>query len=286
MYKEKGRSREDLIIAKVSMTIAMVFTAILILCSFYPFVWVILNSFKSNREIFANPLALPMKVDFSVFLTVWKIGKLAIAFRNSLLVTTISVFFIVLFASLAAFALSHMRFRGRTAILGLIVGAQVVSGQVLLIPLFKLFTETNMIGSILPVILVYIGTGLPLSVYLFWGFFRGITPSIYESTKIDGCPDRKYYASILMPLSSAIIGSVVVFQALFAWNEYLFALTFLKSNSAHTVPLQLQVFSSQYLTNWTYLFAALSIAVIPILVLYIFLQKFFIRGLTAGAVKG
>jgi len=245
-----------------------------------------MNALKTNREIFANPLALPTMVDFTVFAKVWKAGRLAQAFKNSILVTAASVSIIVILSSLAAFALSHMRFRGRGAILALIVGAQVVSGQVLLIPLFKLFTEIDLIGSVASVILTYVGIGLPLSVYLFWGFFRGISPSIYESTKIDGCCDKRYYASILMPLSSPIIGSVIVFQALASWNEYLFALTFLKGNASRTIPLQLQIFTSQYLTQWSYLFAALSITILPILILYIFLQKSFIRGITAGAVKG
>jgi len=271
---------------QLGFVLATAFTIVLLICSFFPFIWMVLNTFKTNMEIFGNALSLPRKIDVQILARVWKAGKLGNAFLNSILVAAISVFCIVLSASLAAFALSHLRFRLKTPILAFIVGAQVVSGQVLLIPLFRLFTQTNLTGSILSVILVYIGTGLPLSVYLFWGFFRDMSPSIYESTKVDGCPDRVYYLRILMPLSTPIIGSVIIFQALFCWNEYLFALTFLKDNATHTIPLQLQVFVSQYLTNWSFLFGALSIAVIPILVLYVFLQKLFIRGLTAGAVKG
>ena len=271
---------------QLGFVLATAFTIVLLVCSFFPFIWMVLNTFKTNMEIFGNALSLPRKIDVQILARVWKAGKLGNAFLNSILVAAISVFCIVLSASLAAFALSHLRFRLKTPILAFIVGAQVVSGQVLLIPLFRLFTQTNLTGSILSVILVYIGTGLPLSVYLFWGFFRDMSPSIYESTKVDGCPDRVYYLRILMPLSTPIIGSVIIFQALFCWNEYLFALTFLKDNATHTIPLQLQVFVSQYLTNWSFLFGALSIAVIPILVLYVFLQKLFIRGLTAGAVKG
>ena len=274
------------LLGQLGFVLATAFTIVLLICSFFPFIWMVLNTFKTNMEIFGNALSLPRKIDVQILARVWKAGKLGNAFLNSILVAAISVFCIVLSASLAAFALSHLRFRLKTPILAFIVGAQVVSGQVLLIPLFRLFTQTNLTGSILSVILVYIGTGLPLSVYLFWGFFRDMSPSIYESTKVDGCPDRVYYLRILMPLSTPIIGSVIIFQALFCWNEYLFALTFLKDNATHTIPLQLQVFVSQYLTNWSFLFGALSIAVIPILVLYVFLQKLFIRGLTAGAVKG
>jgi len=274
------------VLGQVGFVLATTFTIVLLVCSFVPFIWMVLNTFKTNMEIFGNALSLPRKFDLEILARVWKAGKLANAFRNSILVATISVFCIVVTASLAAFALSHLRFKAKTPILAFIVGAQVISGQVLLIPLFRLFTQTNLTGSIVSVILVYVGTGLPLSVYLFWGFFRDMSPSIYESTKVDGCPDRTYYALILMPLSTPIIGSVIIFQALFSWNEYLFALTFLKDNATHTIPLQLQVFVSQYLTNWSFLFGALSIAVIPILVLYVFLQRLFIRGLTAGAVKG
>jgi raffinose/stachyose/melibiose transport system permease protein len=125
-----------------------------------------------------------------------------------------------------------------------------------------------------------------LSIYLFYGFFRGVPREIYESTKMDGCGNWRYFLTILIPLSTPIVASVGIFQSLFTWNEYLFTLTFIRNMTKWTIQPVLKNmftgFSQQYSLN----FAALSVVVVPILMLYIFLQKYFIRGLTAGSIKG
>jgi raffinose/stachyose/melibiose transport system permease protein len=267
----------------------LLFTSVMIvvlIVSFYPITWMFFNSFKSNTEIFQRPLNLPQKWDLGIFKTAWINGKFATAVANSLIITSGVVILNLLCSGMASFSTSHLRYRGQYMFLSTCIGCQVVSGQVLLVPLYKLMFDLNIINTRFGLILVTTAFSLPLSIYLFYGFFRGIPREIFESTKIDGCGNLRYFLSILIPLSTPIIASVAIFQALFAWNEYIFTLTFLRDTALWTIQPVIKNmftgFSMQYGMN----FAALSLVVVPILFLYIFLQKYFVRGLTAGSVKG
>ena len=254
--------------------------------SLYPLFWMAGSSFRSNKEIFLTPASLPSKFDFRVFAKAWKAASLGTAVPNSLLATMITVLVIVATSSLAAFALARMRFRGQKLILAGFVSGQIVSAQIVLIPLFTLYIRLHWFDTLASLVSACITFGIPLSVFLFWSFFTEIPREIEESTKMDGCSSFLFYARILIPLSTPIFASVVIFQSLFSWNEYLFALTFLKRAEVRTIPVQMQVFFAQYTTDWSMLFAALTITVIPVTVIYLLMQKAFIKGLTAGAIKG
>ena len=189
-------------------------------------------------------------------------------------------------SSLAAFATSTLHFAGRKGFLLFCIGCQVVSGQVLLTPLFKLLVDTSLYSTHLGLILVMSAFSIPLSVYLFHGFFSDLPRELYESATIDSCNSFQYLIHILLPLSKPIMSTVAIFQAMFAWNEFLFSMTFLKSEKLWTLqPLINNLFSGKR-QSYDMQFAALSITVIPIVLLYFALQKYFIKGMTAGAVKG
>lgn len=263
-----------------------ILVSILVIITFYPFCWMVLNSFKGNTEIFQRPLSLPKSWNFNVFKEAWDtyhIGKVA---KNSLIVTIGVVFINFICSSLAAFATSHLQFKGKHLFLSFCIGCQVVSGQILLTPLFKLLKDLNLYNSHVGLILVMGAFSLPMSIYLFHGFFKEIPKDLYESAKIDSCSNFKYFIRILLPLSTPIIASVIIFQTMFAWNEFLFSMTFLRDADLWTIPPLLKNLFSGKRQNYGLQFASLSITVVPILMLYIGLQKYFIKGLTAGAVKG
>jgi len=264
---------------------ARVLLAIFSVISFYPFFWMITSAFKDNRQIYLSPASLPSYLDLRVFPKAWRAAHLGTAFLNSGVTTVVSVATIVAAASLAAFALARMRFRGQKLLLGLFVSGQIVSAQIVLVPLFAMFAKLQWLDMLASLIAACTAFGIPLSVFLFWSFFVDIPREIEESTKIDGCPSFRFYLQILLPLSGPIFASVTIFQSLFTWNEYLFALTFLRQVSVRTLPIQMQVFFAQYSTNWSMLFAALSMTVVPVIVIYLSMQRSFIKGLTAGAVK-
>ena len=269
----------------IQIVLALAIICLLIFC-LYPFIWMVINSFKSNMEIFGDPLGLPGEWDFGVFATAWekyKIGRIAF---NTLRVTVCVVVLNFVFSSLAAFATSHMRFAGKGLILSFCIGCYVVSGQILLTPLFKLLKDIGLYSTYTGLILVTTAFSLPMSIYLFHGFFSNTPKDLFESAKMDGCRSFRYFVSILLPISKLICASVVIFQSLFAWNEFLFAMTFLRNSSMWTItPFLNLIFTSKH-ADYNLQFAALTICVVPLLVLYVFFQSYFISGLTAGAVKG
>ena len=279
MKTESGLSR----ILEIVFTL---FMFLILFVSFYPLLWMILNSFKTNVEIFQRPLALPKNWDIGVFRTAWIRLKLGPALINSVIITSSVVVLNLIISGMAAYSTSHLKYKGQNIFLSFCIGCQVVSGQVLLVPLYKLMNDAALINTRIGLILAITAFSLPLSIYLFFGFFRGIPREIYESTKMDGCKNWRYFLTILVPLSTPIIASVGIFQSLFTWNEYLFTLTFLRNMAKWTIQPVIKNIFAAYSQQYNVNFAALSTIVVPILVLYVILQKYFIRGLTAGSVKG
>lgn len=263
-----------------------IFLFVLLVICFYPILWMMLNSFKSNNTIFQSPMSFPEQWSFEGFENAWVRNNLGRALLNSIVITSTVVFINLFVSSIGAFATSHLSFRGRKAFLSFCIGCQVVSAQVLLVPLYKLLRNLNLYNTYPGLCLAMAAFSLPLSMYLFNSFFSGLPRDIYESTKIDGCGDFRYFLRILIPLSKPIISSVTILQAVFAWNEYIFTLTFLRDMDAWTIQPVIKNLFQGYSVNYGVNFAALSIVVIPILVLYVFMQKYFIRGLTAGSTKG
>ena len=151
--------------------------------------------------------------------------------------------------------------------------------------LFYILINQKLYNTLGSVIVTNATMGIPLAVYLFWGFFKDIPLEIEESTQIDGCSKWSFFWSFLVPLSKPVIATIAIFQSLWTWNEYIFSLTFLKSETVRTIPLQLSVFFSKFSAEWSSLFAILSIAIVPMIVLFVVMQRSFIGGLTAGAVK-
>jgi raffinose/stachyose/melibiose transport system permease protein len=287
VYKEadSAMNMESVLSRILELLLTLLMIAVLVV-SFYPLLWMFLNSFKSNTEIFQKPLSLPAKWNVDVFGTAWVRLKLASAVGNSMIITGSVTVLNVIISGMAAYSTSHLKYKGQFLFLSFCIGCQVVSGQVLLVPLYKLMNDLSIINTRIGLILAITAFSLPLSIYLFYGFFRGIPREIYESTRIDGCGNWRYFLVILVPLSTPIIASVGIFQALFTWNEYLFTLTFLRNMSKWTIQPALKNIFAAYSQQYNVNFAALSIVVVPILVFYVFLQKYFIRGLTAGSVKG
>src|SRR5690606_1967269 len=187
--------------------------------------------------------------------------------------------------SLAGFAFARNRFPGDKFILRVLVLSIIVSAQLVMIPLFFVVRDLKIYDTLWSTIFSTTALNLPICIYLFQGFFKEIPYEIEESAMIDGCGRLRFYYRFIIPLSKPIAATVIIFSALWSWNEYLLALTFLKSNPIRTIPLQLQNFFGRWSTQYDQLFAALSISIVPLLIIYVFLQKAFIKGMTAGAVK-
>ena len=281
MLKVKQKTGSDVGFDIVS---TIIFVVAIIAC-LYPFIWMILNAFRTSKELFQNPLGFPQTFDFSIYRVAWERANFSNVFLNSIIVTVGSIILVLITAAPAAFALARIKFKSNAFFQRLFTSSIIISTQIILIPLFFIVRDLGLYNNLASVILANSALALPIVIILFTGFFKEIPKEIEESAHMDGCSSYRFFFSFIIPLSKPIIITVIIFESLWSWNEYIYSLTFLKSESVRTIPLQLSVFFGMYSTEWTQLFAALSISIAPLLILYLFLQKYFIKGLTEGAVK-
>ena len=252
----------------------------------YPVWFMITTAFKDERDYAGSPYSFPWPLDFGNFSEAVHGGAFATWFKNSVILTVGSVILATAFAALAAFAVARMRFRGRDLFLSINVALMVVPPVVMLIPLFIFFTRIGFVSTYHGVILIYAGLTLPFSVYLLANFFRSIPHELIESALTDGASNLRVLVSVVLPLSAPALVTLIVVNALWVWNELLIALVFLPEDSLRTLMVGVTVFQNRYTLNVPVTMAGMLLATAPMVVLYLFGQRFFIRGLTAGAVKG
>ncbi|TWT13288.1 carbohydrate ABC transporter permease [Planomicrobium sp. CPCC 101079] len=251
----------------------------------YPLFWMVISSLKSYDEIYNNVWGLPSVWHFENYATAWSMG-ISSYFFNSVVVTLATIFLVVLIGSMAAFTLSRYRSKWIDAALIFIIGGIMMNPQVALIPLFEILTWLDLINTRWALILTYVAFRLPLTIILIRAFFLSIPKELEESAIIDGCSEFGIYARIYLPLSIPIILTTVVLTAFFAWNEFLFATVFIDSEVLKTIPSGLMNFKDALRTDWGVLLSGMVIASIPMVILLVLLQKFLVRGLSEGSVKG
>jgi carbohydrate ABC transporter membrane protein 2, CUT1 family (TC 3.A.1.1.-) len=262
--------------------------AFLIIITAYPLLWMVINSFKSNSDFLNNPsYTLPEVWRWDNYAIAWETGNLSTTIMNSLIVTVPSLLFIVLLGTAAGFALEVLVFKGRGAVLLLFLAGIMIPGQMIILPLFNSFFQLGINGTHLPMILIYIAGGLPLTVFMMATFFRAIPREIFEAATIDGASMIRAFFSIGFPMMRNAVVTVAIVQFFLIWNDLLIALVFGGKRSLNTIQVGLLNFSGEYgAINYGPLFAAICITVFGILVLYLFLNQRIMRGLAAGAVKG
>jgi raffinose/stachyose/melibiose transport system permease protein len=261
---------------------AMVFLALVF---FFPLVWMVLSSFKTNGAIFQSPFALPESIDFSRWVEAWEIGNLGQYALNSAIVTGTSVFLILLIASLAAFAFSRYHFRGRSLAMGLFALGLLLPLQSYFIAQSNLFTQLQITDTRWALIIPYTAMGLPLATFLLKIFMDGLPEELFDAGRIDGASDLRTYRAIALPLLRPGLATVAIFSALAAWNEFLLALLYIQDDDLKTIPTGLLAFSTRYTTDYALLFSALAIVTIPMVVIYIVFNRHIVDGITAGSVK-
>jgi len=252
----------------------------------YPIFFMVTTAFKTRADYLANPYSLPWPISFGNFSQAVDGGAFGTWFKNSVILTLGSVILSTAFAALAAFAVARMRWRGRHVFLSVNVALMVVPPVVMLIPLFIFFTDLHLVSTYQGVILIYAGLTLPFSVYLLTNFFRSIPHELVESALVDGSGNLGILLRIVLPLSVPALVTLVVVNALWVWNELLIALVFLPEDRLKTLMVGVTVFQNRYNLDVPVTMAGMLLASLPMILLYLFGQRFFIRGLTAGAVKG
>jgi raffinose/stachyose/melibiose transport system permease protein len=252
----------------------------------YPVLWMLLQSFKSKFELYSNIWGLPQQLFVDNYVQAWRIARMGTYIFNSLIVSISTVALVLVVASLAGYAFAKFRFRGRDLLFYTFVFTLIVPVQVTIIPLYAVVSGLGLSNTYLALILPYAAAGLPLSIFLLRAFFQSVPREIEEAARIDGCTEFAAFTRVVLPISGPGLATVTILQFLGAWNEFLLALIFIRNPALRTIPLGLQAFFFEYSVEWGYLFAALAMATVPVIVVYVLMQRQFIKGLTAGAVTG
>jgi raffinose/stachyose/melibiose transport system permease protein len=252
----------------------------------FPIFLIIINSFKTRKAIFREPLALPNAETFSLegYLTVWERAGFPLYFRNSLVVTLVTIFFVLLFGAMAAYALSEYDFRGNT-LMGLYLALGImIPIRLGTVGILRLVASLGLVNSLLALILVYIAQGLPLTVFVLQSFMRQVPREMKEAARVDGASEYRIFGLVL-PLVRPAVATVAVFVMIPIWNDLWFPLILAPGESTKTVTLGAQQFLGQFVSDWNAVLSSLTLAMIPVLILYVVFSRQLIRGITSGAIK-
>ncbi|NHN34645.1 carbohydrate ABC transporter permease [Paenibacillus sp. S3N08] len=252
----------------------------------FPLYITFISGFKTYNEIMQSAWSLPQSFDFHNFATVWKQINIPGVFMNSLIVTVASVVFILLISSAAAYQLVRRPGIISNIVFYSILSSLVIPFQTLMIPLVKIASELRLIDSLYGLIFVYCGFGIPLALFLYHGFIKAIPRELEEAAHIDGCGVFGVYFRILLPLMKPITSTIAILHTLWIWNDFLLPLIMLTSAKNKTLPLASSIYFGEYSNEWGLAMAALSFAIIPMVVFFLIMQKYIIQGITSGAVKG
>ena len=268
---------------KIVIYIFLVLMAFLYLA---PLVWMIFVSLKTNTEIFKSPFALPEEIQLGNFIFAWTAGKLGIATLNSAIVCVTALILNIIIGCMASFALGRLRFKMSGAVMTYFLIGMMIPIHCILIPLFKTFSNMHLYNSLLGLIIPYTVVSLPTTIFIMTGFFKNMPNEMFEAACIDGCSIYKIFTSIALPLSKTGIFVTALMAFVGNWNELLLAMVFISDDAKKTLPVALSKFVGPYNTNYTQMFAAIIIAILPTIIVYCCFSNQIVDGLTAGAVKG
>ncbi|GAB6099201.1 carbohydrate ABC transporter permease [Halanaerocella petrolearia] len=267
-------------VSKIKYVILAIGTSIFV----FPAFWVMMSSLKGRREFTQGHFFPQGALKFGNYIEAWLKGGMAKYYLNSIIVTLVAVSVGIFFSSLAAYAFSRLEFRGREVLFYLFLAMMMLPPQLGLIPLFLILKNLGLYNSRMGLILPYIGGVLPLSIFLMRGYLKEIPPEMDEAAKIDGANHWQIYSRIIMPLTKPILATCIVMAVHGTWNEFLLATTLIKDDLLRTIPVgivQMQVNSAAI--NYPRLMAANVISFLPLVIVFIFLQKYFVKGVTGGA---
>ena len=259
-----------------------------------PFVWIVSLSLRKTQAVYTALFFQRLdEVTFENYLYLFQ-GRFPYrniqiffinALQNSAVVTLASLTGIVVVSMMAAYAFSQIKFFGRGPLFYFLLAGMMIPVQVVMLPLFKVVRLLGLQNGLGSVILPYVAIGIPLSVFLFTGFFKNIPQSLIEAARLEGASHFQVLTKIITPLSRPVIGAVVIFQFMLTWNEFPLALVLLQKANLYTLPLEVTKVQGQYMTPWNIVSTAVVAAILPVIAVYMLFQRQFMTGITAGALK-
>ncbi len=272
--------------ASISQIFVYIFLSLLSLVYLVPLLWVLLVSFKTDKEIFTSPFSLPEAMNWANYQTAWVNGNLGRATLNSFLVCTAALLLSMVIGSMASFAIGRMRWKLSGIVMTYFLTGMMIPIHCILIPLFKMFSDMKMSNSLWGIIVPYITMSLPVTIFIMTGFFRSMQNELFEAACIDGCSIYQCFFKIALPLSKTGLFVTGLMTFVNSWNELLLAMVFISDDLKKTLPVSLSKFVGPYNTNYAQMFAAIVVGIIPTVLVYSIFSNQIVEGLTAGAVKG
>lgn len=253
---------------------------------FLPLIFMINSSFRSSADLFTNPLKLAESFDLTNYKLVFTEGNFVNYFWNSFIVTFSATAIVIVLGSSAAYALARYQFRFNGAIYLFFLAGLLIPAKLALVPLFIQMKNMGLLDSRIGLILVYAAGAMPAAVFIFTGFIRALPADLDNAARIDGAKEYQVFARVMLPLIVPVTGIVGIYSAIPIWNDFLLPLVFIRDTSKMTIMQGISVFFGEYGADWGALFAGLTMAALPLIILYVILSGKFIKGLTAGATKG
>ena len=250
-----------------------------------PLLWMVISSFKPSVEVYGRPWSLPTAWKFENYAQAWEMG-VSQYFVNSLIVTSITIALVLVVAALAAYSLVRMHNVVARLTLMAVMGSLVISPQVSIVPLYDLLGRVGIIDTYEAMVLPYVAYRLPMAILLIRAVFLEVPKELEEASRLDGCGSFRTFVNVYWPVSSGVLATAAILTIYYTWNEFLFALIFVNSDELRTIPAGLMAFRDALATDWGVLLAGLTIAAVPIVVVFLLGQRFLIAGITAGSVKG
>jgi len=250
-----------------------------------PVVWVLMTSFKSNKEIRESALGLPARIRFENYVGAWTGAHFDRYFVNSVIVGVLTVAVVLIVGSLAAFAFARMRFAGNRAIFFLIFMGMTFPVTARIGPLLTFMYKLGLVDSRWALVFAYAAGSVPFSILMMRSFFRQFPEELEQAARIDGCSNLQFFLRVLLPLSTPALLTLGIFTFMGAWNEFMIALLLISKNALRTLPLGLMAFQSEFTTDFALSIAGINITAIPVILVYVIFQRSFIEGITAGALK-
>ena len=254
--------------------------------TFLPLVWLVVNSFKTNLELQVAPFSLPGVWQIENYRNALEVAELPRLFMNSVIVSASSTVLSMLITSMAAFVFARERFPFQQWLLNLIIAGVLVPIIALMAPYFRLTNTLMLYDTLAALVLTYTAINIPISTFLMYGFMKGIPTELEEAAIIDGASFYRRFWMVIFPLSRVGLVTAGTFVFLFSWNEFIYAMLLTSSVGARTLQLGIRFFSSQFFTDYTSMFAAITLTIVPSILAYVFMHERIIEGLTSGALKG
>ncbi|MGH4137882.1 carbohydrate ABC transporter permease [Clostridium sp.] len=250
-----------------------------------PFIFVIVNSFKDSKDVIANPLALPASFSFDNYIEAFKLMNYSNAFMNTLIITIVSVSIIIIFSSMTAYIMVRKKWKITKYLFFIMVISMIIPFQAIMIPLVKIYGSIGMLNSKWALMYMYLGFGVSLAVFMYHGFMKSIPMELEEAAMIDGATRFQTFWKIVFPLLKPTTMTIITLDVLWIWNDFLLPSLVLVSSDERTLQLSTYYFSGTYSVNYGLSMAGLMLSVLPVLIIYVFMQKSIIGGVLQGSIK-